>query len=91
MDNNTDLIFAPLDYPELLPETTSLEFWLRITESGLINPVGVLTNMFAIICMIGSKLHTDWTYGMLLNTCIAECIICITSSLAILPAVIAKR
>ena len=89
--NTSCCLYAPLDDPSLIPVTTDLQYWLRVTEAGIVSPVSVIVNSLTLTAMVRARLHTNWTYGMICNLCVSQCLISLINVVWNLPNIIAGR
>ena len=82
---------APLEFAFLLPESSKLEYGIRIFSYGVIAGLGLITNSLSIAVILLGKLHKNWTYCMVMNLSVTDLVLSLNYVMFWLPGVIMDK
>ena len=83
---------SDLSAPCAIPPSTSLQFSIRVVESGVCAPVAILTNIVTLAVIVrGGLPRRNWTYGMIVNLCVAQSLLGLLNVTLNLPGIVTAR
>lgn len=84
-------IQVPYNFHEGIFPTTKLQFWMRVTQSGIISPIAFIVNLVTLVAIMKGHLNKKITYIFIADLCLAQGLIALIESCLVLPGVVAGR